>query len=889
MLLNVGLFMSKSNVKKELPLSWGEFSDLDALRNAELHDGTFTVSIDEGQFDCLLLRKRPPRLFVLLSGAHDVERYPLPQFDRWSWSERYPGSVLCISDPTLYLAPKKLRIGWYVGNREHDWMEAMASLVKMLAGRLGISINDVICYGSSAGGFASLMLATRLGCATAVAINPQTDIFQYSKRFVDEFLGVAFEGARNDSLIDEMPTRFSAIAAFKNSVNAKCLIVQNTLDVTHFKKHFSPFCYAFECSPTKESVDAGRLITKLYHSESGHGAEPREMVPEIVDIAVQLSKRVTDTPELNTLTLRSQNVDASPLIRCDQLYIHPTVVQKSKNSGLLFSLAGRTDVSPIDMPLPFDWGVNPYKDNNWCAQLQKWNMLDGYILEHEREQNIESLIMAKQVMVDWYRHHVSENNESHMMWRDFIVGIRSMKLAYLISNWQHGRINLNSTEQNIFLHLIKLHLEFILESKNIKFTNHTFSDFHGAMAIAQVIDQTSASKVENFILSLTPRLIATQFDQAGVHLEHSFGYQGFGIRCLKRLASSGWFTQIGLDAFLQRAESVEPLFKLPDGRVAPIGDTDGKPMVLKNKATVFNGEREIFNKSGYLIVRSDGKGRLSDASYFCLMGAFHSNIHKHPDDLSVIWFEGEDVLCDAGKYAYKSHKYRKYVQSTRAHNTVEVDGSDFSVDRDDAYGSAIKSIMDGLGGFQVTASVKHKKLDVRHTRHCIYEPGKWLLIIDRLKSTSDHDFTQWFHLSPHLALKSNDKIFTSMLPVSGRLLTAQFDTSLSNKITLISGQDKPIVQGWISQSYAEVSSSPTIGVTQRGSNLTFAALFCIDHKGSQVSVNKNGKLSLEIQHAERRESFEIIAGMTKFSIKKSEAFRLPQNETEKPISKNVFE
>jgi hypothetical protein len=879
--------MTKNRVKKELPPRWGEFVDFDALKKTELQDGTFTVSIEEGRFDCLLLKKPTRRLFVLLSAAHDTQRYPLPYFDRWSWSEKFPGSVLCISDPTLYLAPEELRIGWYIGTREHDWMEAMASLVKMLAGRLGISISNVICYGSSAGGFASLLLATRLGGATAVAINPQTDIFQYSKRFVDAFLRTAFEGVQADKLIEEMPARFSAIAAFRNSSKAKCLIVQNTLDRSHFKRHFSPFCNAFQCSPANEAADTGRIMTKLYRSESGHVAEPREMVPEIVDIAIRLSERLTDKPELNALTFRELDI-LPPLIRCEQLYIHPTDLLKTEKSGLLFALVGRTDVPPINMALPFDWSTDPYKDNNWCAQLQKWNMLDAYILSYEKDQDAVSLETVKSVMLDWYRHHVAENRESPMMWRDFVAGIRSMKLAYLISNWQHGKFILNATEQRIFLHLTMLHLDFILEPKNIKFTNHTFSDFHGAMALSEVIDQTSASEVERFILSLTPRLIATQFDQHGVHLEHSFGYQGFGIRCLKRLDASGWFTQIGLHDFLQRAESIEPLFRLPDGRVAPIGDTDGKPMPLRNKATVFKGEREIFNKSGYLIIRSDGKGVIPDASYFSLMGAFHSNIHKHPDDLSVIWFEGEDILCDAGKYAYKSSKYRKYVQSTRAHNTVEIDGNNFSVEREDAYGSAIKSVIDGQGGCQITASVHHMKIGVRHTRHCIYEPGKWLLIIDRLKSADEHNFTQWFHFSPHLVLKSNDKAFTTKLTASGRVLSVQFDTSLPSQIQLISGQDKPFIQGWISQSYAEITPSPTIGLTQRGADLTFAAFFCIDGKGSQVSIKKNGIVSLEIRQAERREKFEIAAGMTKLSIKKPEALSLiqkPDSDNDANVSK----
>lgn len=290
--------MNKKNSKKELPPSWGVFDDLERLNTENLQDGVFTVFIDDGKFDCLLLRKNSHRLFVLLSGAYDVERCPLPQFHRWSWADKFPGSVLCISDPTLYLAPERLRIGWYIGTQEHDWTTAMANLVRKIIVRLGIAENDVISYGSSAGGFASLMLASRLDGATGVAINPQLDVFQYSRRFVDEFVGVAFEGMHDVQLAAHAPSRFSVTAALTNAPKTKCLIIQNTLDAFHYRKHFSPFCKAFGINPAEERSDMGRIMTWLYHSESGHGAEPREMVAGIIDTAVQLSERLLDRPDL---------------------------------------------------------------------------------------------------------------------------------------------------------------------------------------------------------------------------------------------------------------------------------------------------------------------------------------------------------------------------------------------------------------------------------------------------------------------------------------------------------------------------------------------------------------------------------------------------------------
>jgi hypothetical protein len=446
-----------------------------------------------------------------------------------------------------------------------------------------------------------------------------------------------------------------------------------------------------------------------------------------------------------------------------------------------------------------------------------------------------------------------------MVWRDFIVGMRSMKIAYIVSQWLYGKFEITKKEESIFLHMIMLHLDFIMDFGNIKFTNHTFSDFHGAMALAQVIDSENRKLVEDRLFQLTPKLIESQFDRYGVHLEHSFGYQGFGIRCLQRLAKSGWFNKLNIKNLIAKAEEIQDWFFLPDGRVAPIGDTNGQESPKNQKEVVFKGARQVFNSSGYCIVRSDGNGQIQDASYFCMMGAFNNRVHKHPDDLSIIWFEGEDILCDSGKFAYKSHVGRKYVQSTRAHNTVEIDDADFSVDSKDAYGSAIKEVSVSDWGYLVAASVNHKKFGVQHTRFCLYQIRSWLLIIDKLISDEVHNFTQWYHFAPHLNLNQTKVGFSTKLK-SGRLLNLLFATDGEHNVKLLTGETKPVLQGWISQGYAQLSPSQTLGICRSGREIIFTTLFCIGDEGSTLSMRSSNRLLLDLKSEKEKELLQIIPG-----------------------------
>lgn len=91
---------------------------------------------------------------------------------------KFPGHVLCVADPTLELQ-NDTQLGWYIGIDEHDASEELSKLIQHFAVALGIPEEKIIIWGSSGGGFSALALASRIEKATAVAINPQTEIFAY--------------------------------------------------------------------------------------------------------------------------------------------------------------------------------------------------------------------------------------------------------------------------------------------------------------------------------------------------------------------------------------------------------------------------------------------------------------------------------------------------------------------------------------------------------------------------------------------------------------------------------------------------------------------------------------------------------------------------------------
>lgn len=232
------------------------------------------------------------RLYVVFGGAvPDRATITLPRFNRFSWSEDFPGTLLCVADPTLTLN-SSLRLGWYVGNAEEDVSAGLAQVIEHLSSLLGVPLDRVVTYGSSGGGFAALQVAARLGRGTtAIAINAQAHVLDYSvRRSVHGFLAACLDGMPGPEARQVHARRLDVIEAWRQPTarSARALLVQNVQDTHHLERHFKPFCAAFDVPQDGNSPD-GRIGSMLYSHEDGHAAEPRPMLGRILQHASSLT------------------------------------------------------------------------------------------------------------------------------------------------------------------------------------------------------------------------------------------------------------------------------------------------------------------------------------------------------------------------------------------------------------------------------------------------------------------------------------------------------------------------------------------------------------------------------------------------------------------------
>ena len=260
-------------------------------------------------------KKGSSKLVVMLPGAIDRTKVELPVFQRWSWSEEIKSSVLILNDPTLF--GNHLKIGWWQGEENSYALPSACDFISLVISKLGISIQDVLFYGSSAGGFAALMMAGHLKGGLVIVNNPQTNLLEYRELHVQAILETKFNGMSKKEAFNRYPTRFSVSALFKE-VNyiPKIVYYQNVKDPIHFENHYLPFVKALYDS----GLDPNEFQSVLYtHHWEHFPLERVKTVPIINHWITELSEfhdkiKLKEIPEIFesvNLPITSTNIKQS--------------------------------------------------------------------------------------------------------------------------------------------------------------------------------------------------------------------------------------------------------------------------------------------------------------------------------------------------------------------------------------------------------------------------------------------------------------------------------------------------------------------------------------------------------------------------------------------------
>lgn len=263
---------------------------LDELEQAELRTPChYKISYKDVIFDFLInLKPDSDSAIVFGTGVVHREKNIFPVFARHSWKDEFNCTTIWYSDPTLKLN-QTLGLAWCYGEYNHWYLESIAYILKNLLRKLKISTNKTLFFGSSGGGYTSILLASMFHSAVT-AINPQLYCMNCSKSTITLFTDTVLRDGK--PLINE---RVDALALIERE---KCFprmhIIQNIVATRDIEYQLTPFLTALSLSGM-DCVD--RLSISVYYDKAGHNGMPTK--EDTIRYITQDLSVITKNKEMN--------------------------------------------------------------------------------------------------------------------------------------------------------------------------------------------------------------------------------------------------------------------------------------------------------------------------------------------------------------------------------------------------------------------------------------------------------------------------------------------------------------------------------------------------------------------------------------------------------------
>jgi hypothetical protein len=235
---------------------------------------------------------------------------------------------------------------------------------------------------------------------------------------------------------------------------------------------------------------------------------------------------------------------------------------------------------------------------------------------------------------------------------------------------------------------------------------------------------------------------------------------------------------------------------------------EGFSTLVKEGSRQRYAKRRQFPDGGYYILGQDFDTNreiflLADAGP---LGYLSIAAHGHADALAIyLSVGGSEFLVDPGTYTYHgAAEWREYFRSTRAHNTVVVDGQDQSVQggpflwtrHANALCTEFESGSDSDLFVGEHDGYKRLRDPVIHQRR-IVRSGPEFELADTLKCAGKHSIERCWHFSEHCNVSIEG---STVIAENGGIKIELVADDPSTQLYSLAGSDRPI-GGWVSRNY----------------------------------------------------------------------------------------
>jgi hypothetical protein len=487
------------------------------------------------------------------------------------------------------------------------------------------------------------------------------------------------------------------------------------------------------------------------------------------------------------------------------------------------------------------------------ARLQHLTILLIHVSQNPGRQGVGVVkSFARSAILSWIRQNPFLHGPHYMSPME--CGLRIPVFFYALKTLD----NLTTGERREILDALYLHAWWV--SRNVSLYsslgNHTIGECLGLVFAGAVFQKFEEGRkwLESGVRLLKKEAQRQILDDGGP-IEQSLAYHRFVLDIIWLVID--FLERNALEDFtvlkprLSRAEAFLDSFRDEQGFLPLIGDSDDghavSPGVVpkREQEACGPGAVETFPDAGYTAIRTPVRGLLTFDHGPLGMPPLYN--HGHADALSLTLSIGDrGFLVDAGTYQYNGERiWRHYFKSTRAHNTVTVDGQD-QADQETGFvwsrPYAVRVIRNDRHDGILLIEAEHDgyaRLDrpVVHRRAICHPDDSVFLVSDHFAGQGVHEFELNWHLHPNaVAKKQGDgwwRIENGDIVLYMRLMGGKdFD--------LLCGGTDPI-KGWYSSQYGikEACSVLTLTVKGEPAETEFVTVICTGMRIGAEQIRKS--------------------------------------------------
>lgn len=230
----------------------------------------------------LHLKSHSDKLLVIGAGFIPEEKIETfrnrPVFSRISW--KFEQSTLYYNDPTRNIKNVDLRGGWGIGTQDNWYLEEISKIIKIIAEKIyeypetGEKYDNLMFYGSSMGGFMSLILATFIRNSVAIAEIPQLELREMRTNW-PPLENQLFNGLSREEINEKYSYRLNVLELIKKEKYIpNAFLLLDCSSNNDFNKQFKPFFDKLNELPYLENNNRNKIKIRIDGKNLGHHQMP---------------------------------------------------------------------------------------------------------------------------------------------------------------------------------------------------------------------------------------------------------------------------------------------------------------------------------------------------------------------------------------------------------------------------------------------------------------------------------------------------------------------------------------------------------------------------------------------------------------------------------------